>query len=54
MKHWVEVLTIVRRFLKGELSSDIVTKDLVNVLVNRKINYFAAPEVEVLVCKAIN
>jgi hypothetical protein len=42
--------------LLGKLCSDIVTKDLVNVRVNQKmkINCFAAPEVEVLVCKAIN
>ena len=37
----------------GKLGSDIVTKDRVNVQVNqRKLNYFAAPEVEVLVCRA--
>ncbi len=36
----------------GKLGSDIVTKDRVNVHVNqKKLNYFAAPEVEVLVCK---
>ncbi len=36
----------------GKLGSDIVTKDLVNVRVNqKKLNYFAAPEVEVLVGK---
>ena len=35
----------------GKLGSDIVTKDLVNVQVSQKLNYFAAPEVEVLVCK---
>ncbi len=41
--------------LPGKLCSDIVTKDLVNVRVNQmKINYFAAPGVEVLVGKAIN
>jgi hypothetical protein len=34
----------------GKLGSDIVKKDLVNVRV-KKLNYFAAPEVEVLVCK---
>ncbi len=40
--------------LPGKLCSDIVTKDLVNVRVNQmKIDYFAAPKVEVLWAKQL-